>query len=481
MAESKSSRPLVGDVVAGRYRIDSIAGEGGMGIVYEAEHVILRQRVALKILLPGALPSADALERFSVEASAIARISCEHVVRVMDAGTMLSGAPYLVMEYLHGQNLEQLLHARGPLPYAEAVDIALQTLEGLAHAHAAHVVHRDLKSANLFLAKTADGRHIIKLLDFGVAMTIDGHDDDRIVGSPAYMSPEQLCREAIDARTDLWSLGVVLYETLCGHVPFEGTFAETVQGVLHGKATPLHERNLTIPAALSAVVERCLTRDLARRWDSALTLARALAPFAASAHGAVDRIERALANVAPVNEQRRFETLETALQALDQQVQKAKKVEISTMPPYVQAPSMPASGFGQTMPAPATASMRIAMFDASPATLRVQSDVLTRAGFDVRTSTKPEELDRILENWKPHLLLLPADAGLCKKVKARFKATLPIVLVSRLAAAELEAMAKETGADAYFRNSDDAQALVEFVRNICAMTYSPEDVPDFIS
>jgi serine/threonine-protein kinase len=480
MAESKSSRPLVGDVVAGRYRIDSIAGEGGMGIVYEAEHVILRQRVALKILLPGALPSAEALERFSVEASAIARISCEHVVRVMDAGTMLSGAPYLVMEYLQGQNLEQLLQARGPFPYAEAVDFALQTLEGLAHAHAAHVIHRDLKSANLFLAKTADGRHIIKLLDFGVAMTIDGHDDDRIVGSPAYMSPEQLCREAVDARTDLWSLGVVLYEMLCGHVPFEGTFAETVQGVLHGKPTPLHERNLTVPAALSAVVQRCLTR-VDRRWSSALALARALVPFAASAHAAVDRIERALANVAPVGERRRFETLETALQALDEQVQKAKRVELSTRPPYVETPSMPASGFGQTMPAPATASMRVAMFDESPATLRAQSDLLTRAGFDVRTSVKPEELDRLLDSWKPHLLLLPADAGLCKKVKARFKATLPIVLVSNLPAAELEAMAKETGADAYFRTSNDDQTLGEFVRNICAMTYSPEDVPDFIS
>jgi serine/threonine-protein kinase len=457
-----------------------------MGIVYEAEHVILRQRVALKILLPGALPSAEALERFSVEASAIARISCEHVVRVMDAGTMLSGAPYLVMEYLHGQNLEQLLQVRGALPYAEAVDFALQTLEGLAHAHAAHVIHRDLKAANLFLAKTADGRHIIKLLDFGVAMTIDGHDDDRIVGSPAYMSPEQLCREAIDARTDLWSLGVVLYEMLCGHVPFEGTFAETVQGVLHGKATPLHERNLSVPAPLSAVVQRCLTRDLDSRWSSALELARALLPFAASAHGAVNRIERAIANAAPVGETRRFETLETALQALDEHAQKAKRVEISTMPPYV-TPSMPASGFGQTMPAPAapvapaTASMRIAMFDESAAMLRAQSDRLTRAGFDVRTSTKPEELDRILENWKPHLLLLEADAGLCKKVKARFKATLPIVLMSDLPAAELEAMTKETGADAYFRESSDGQALVEFVRNICAMTYSPEDVPDFTS
>ncbi|MFO0740106.1 MAG: protein kinase [Labilithrix sp.] len=473
MAESKSARPLVGDVVAGRYRIDSIAGEGGMGIVYEAEHVILRQRVALKILLPGALSSAEALERFSQEAAAIARISCEHVVRVMDAGTLPSGAPYLVMEYLEGKNLEQLLQIRGPLPYSDAVDFALQTLEALAHAHAAHVIHRDLKSANLFFAKLADGRQIIKLLDFGVAMTIDGHDDNRIVGSPAYMSPEQLCREAVDARTDLWSLGVVLYEMLAGVVPFEGTFAQTVHGVLNTTPVPLNEKNAAIPPALAAVVQRCLTRDVERRWSSTLALARALAPFASSATtGVVPRIERAVANVSPVGERRRFETLETALQALDEHVQKHKRSEVSTVPPA-------AMGFGETMPAPASGALRIAMLDESPATLRAQSDLLTQAGFEVRTSTKPEELDRILEAWKPHLVLVEAETRLCRKIKDRFKATLPVVVVSNLPAARLEEVAKEDGADASFRKANDGQTLVEFVRNICAMTYSPEDLPDF--
>src|SRR5687768_4430459 len=143
-----SERPLVGDVIAGKYRIDSVAGEGGMGIVYEAEHIILRQRVAVKALLPGTVTSAESIERFSLEASAVARIACEHVVRIMDAGSLPNGAPYIVMEYLEGCDLAELLARRGPLPPAEVVDYALQALEALAHAHAARVIHRDLKPPN---------------------------------------------------------------------------------------------------------------------------------------------------------------------------------------------------------------------------------------------------------------------------------------------------------------------------------------------
>lgn len=479
-SDSQPARPLVGDVIAGRYRIDSVAGEGGMGIVYEAEHVILRQRVAVKVLLPGALSGAEGLERFSVEASAIARISCEHVVRVMDAGTLPNGAPYLVMEYLEGENLEDLRLARGPLPITEAIDYALQTLEALAHAHAAHVVHRDLKAANLFLARLPDGRRIIKLLDFGVAMTADQYgDDERIVGSPAYMSPEQLCRDTIDARTDLWSLGVVLYELISGVLPFTGPFSELVNAILHGAPTPLAERCRAVPPELSAAVARCLERDPNARWASAIDLARALAPFASpGGANAVDRIARALANASPRGERRRYETLETALQALDDRTQHESFGKESPSGDLRR-------GLGATMPAPpddAEDKLRIAMIDDSVFVLAVHSELLTTAGFAVRATSSPAELMATITEWKPHLVLMDVqmpDSGddLCKRLKATYRATLPIVFVSMLPAAKLEAQAKASGADAFFTKTSDGEALVAFVRNICALTYSPEHLP----
>ncbi|MBX3228632.1 MAG: protein kinase [Labilithrix sp.] len=511
----ESTPMLVGDVIAGKYRIDSVAGEGGMGIVYEAEHVILRQRVAVKAMLPGLLSSADALDRFSREASAIARITCEHVVRVTDAGTLPNGAPYLVMEYLDGSDLADVLSRRGPLPPSEVVDYALQALEGLAHVHAARVVHRDLKSANLFLARLHDGRRVVKLLDFGIALAPDllSSDDRAIVGSPSYMSPEQLRRDALDTRTDLWSIGVVMYELLAGEVPFTGSLSQVIAKILEKRPVLLNEQRPAVPPALAEVVARCLERDPDARWPSTLELARALAPHGTGQwREAVGRIERALANVTPRREPRRFETLDTALQALDDDAARPRCA--TTQPPASDAAETERIGaaFGPTMPiamptvpaapldarpgvpapaiAPALAlareaewTLRILMIDDSTFVLGVYSQILVKAGFDVRTTTSVREFDDLLARWQPHLVLMdvqmPEVSGdeLCRRVKARFKATVPVVFVSDLPRAQLADRAAAAQADAFLSKTSDWNGFVDFVRNICAITYSPEHLP----
>src|SRR5262245_38383742 len=221
--------PRIGEVVAAKYRLEKVAGEGGMGIVYAAEHLVLKQRVAVKVLLPDAATSEAHVERFAREARAAARINTEHVARVMDAGSLTSGAPFLVMEYLEGCDLDELLELEGTLGLTEVADYMLQTLEALAHAHAAGIVHRDLKPANLFLAARPDGGNVIKVLDFGISKSRKTNPLEKkltgqhVLGSPVYMSPEQLRNaNTIDPRADLWSIGIVAYELLTGRPPFDG-------------------------------------------------------------------------------------------------------------------------------------------------------------------------------------------------------------------------------------------------------------------
>jgi serine/threonine protein kinase len=280
--------PKVGDVVAGKYRLEKVAGEGGMGIVYAAQHLVLKQRVAVKVLLPSAAQSEAVVERFAREAQAAAKITSEHVARVMDAGSLSSGAPFLVMEFLEGCDLEELLElSKEPLQVEEAVDYILQALEGLAHAHAAGIVHRDLKPANLFLACRPDGGNTIKLLDFGISKSVKARPEDKrltgqhVLGSPIYMSPEQL-RNAkdIDARADLWSLGVVAYELLTGQVPFDGDgVGEIFAAVLEKEPEPIQHRNWRVSEELSRIIEKALSRNPDDRWQDAAAMAKKIAPF----------------------------------------------------------------------------------------------------------------------------------------------------------------------------------------------------------
>jgi eukaryotic-like serine/threonine-protein kinase len=277
--------PKAGDVVAGKYRIEKIAGEGGMGIVYAAHHLVLDQRVALKLLLVDSLRGEETVERFVREAQAAARLRSEHVVRVTDAGATDRGLPFLVMEYLQGHDLAGLVERDGPLPSADVADYLLQVLSALAQAHTAGIVHRDLKPANLFLALREDGSNIIKVLDFGVSKQKSERTrwkeltGKAVLGTPAYMSPEQLrSSKNVDASADIWSLGVVMYELLSGKLPFDGESpGEMFAAILEKAPLPLRVHCPGLAQAWEEVVMRCLRRVPQERFADVGELARALA------------------------------------------------------------------------------------------------------------------------------------------------------------------------------------------------------------
>ena len=294
-----------GMMLAGKYRIERTIGEGGMGVVLAATNEALRQRVAIKLLRSGALANAKALGRFEREARAAASLRSEHVARVLDVGKLEDGRPYMVMEYLEGRDLGDLIDHGGELPVGDAVDYVLQACEAVAEAHAAGIIHRDLKPKNLFLAQTVDGRPLVKVLDFGISKVEDEAEDmsltrtTEIIGSPSYMSPEQLrASKQVDLRTDIWALGVILYELLTKRLPFEATtITELVAVVL---TEPLPDLRLVRPDVspeLAAAVGRCLEKKRDDRFASVSDFVRAIAPFARVNDGdtTVDRVARVAA------------------------------------------------------------------------------------------------------------------------------------------------------------------------------------------
>ena len=294
-----------GQILAGKFRIERVLGQGGMGIVVAATHLQLDERVALKFLLPDALANPEAVERFAREARASVKIKSEHVARVSDVGTLESGSPYMVMEYLHGEDLAAWVRRNGALPVPEAIEFLLQACEAIAEAHALGIVHRDLKPANLFVTRRVDGSPCIKVLDFGISkVTVPGAVPEfgmtktsTVMGSPLYMSPEQMSSSRnVDMRTDIWALGVILYETLTGRVPFEAeTMPQLCGMILQDPPRPIHELRPDLPQALQQVLLRCLEKDRARRWNNVAELAFALAPFALpAAQRSAERIARVL-------------------------------------------------------------------------------------------------------------------------------------------------------------------------------------------
>jgi serine/threonine-protein kinase len=286
------SRVRIGDVVEGKYRLDRIIASGGMGVLVKATHLQLGQPIAIKFMSPRVGENESGVRRFLLEARAAALLRSEHVVRVFDVASLPQGAPYIVMEYLEGEDLGVVLARRGRLPVHEVIDYVLQACEAIAQSHAAGIVHRDLKPGNLFRCRAVDGMPVIKVLDFGISKLLPiaerrlggrtSTGPHVIMGTPFYASPEQLhATGAVDARTDIWSLGTILYELLAGTPPFVGeTFVEICAKAAYAPANPLHLLRSDVPATLSLVVDRCLAKDPAGRFQTVAELAEALAPFA---------------------------------------------------------------------------------------------------------------------------------------------------------------------------------------------------------
>jgi eukaryotic-like serine/threonine-protein kinase len=280
-----------GDVLAGKYRVERVLGVGGMGYVVSALHLELGQRVAVKFLMPELCKSEEPVMRFLREARAAVRIRNEHVARVLDVGKLDTGAPYMVMEYLEGNDLADELEKRQRLSVDDAIDYILQASEAIAEAHTLGIVHRDLKPSNLFLAWRADGSALIKVLDFGISKAMVNEEGgaaasltgtQALLGSPSYMSPEQVRKpKTVDVRTDVWALGVILYELLTGTQPFTAETPMSVLAAVVSDPTPsVRETRPDIPIEIQAIIERCLAKDPKKRYQSIAELADALAPFA---------------------------------------------------------------------------------------------------------------------------------------------------------------------------------------------------------
>jgi serine/threonine-protein kinase len=291
-----SPYPQPGEVLDGKYRIEHLLGEGGMGAVAKATHVLRRAPVALKFMSPAVLSMHGAVERFVNEGVAASQIDSDHVVKVFDVGRLPSGAPYLVMEFLEGRDLSQLLEREGPvLPVPRAVHFTVQALRALHTAHAAGIVHRDMKPSNCFVINKDGEPDFVKLVDFGISKVRAADDGsaapaphltktNSALGTPLYMSPEQArSPRDVDHRSDLYSVGAILYEMLAGRTPYTsdtGEFTEILFKIFTTDPDPLGVIRPDVPEALASIVHRALLRDREGRFASAVDMAEALSPFA---------------------------------------------------------------------------------------------------------------------------------------------------------------------------------------------------------
>ncbi len=281
-----------GEVVGGRYRIERIIAEGGMGIIVAAHHLELEERVAIKFLKEEFASKPEIVGRFAREAKAAARIKCEYTPTVFDVGISQERGPYIVMEHLEGEDLELVLETTGRLPFVRAAELIMQAGEAIAVAHANGIIHRDIKPANLFLVKGDQAIPVVKVLDFGVSKTaLTGNvfggaitlvKTQSLVGSPIYMSPEQIRgKQEVGYTSDVWSLGAVLYELVTGVTAFNGSsITELCASVLESEPEPVTDLVPEVPAGLAETIMRCLDKNAKRRFQSVAELVVALAPYA---------------------------------------------------------------------------------------------------------------------------------------------------------------------------------------------------------
>jgi serine/threonine-protein kinase len=276
-----------GELLSGRYQVQRLIAWGGMGVVYEAKDIALQRKVALKVVRNDFATNEEAVARFLNEARAAATLKSEHAAKVLDVGQLESGTPYMVMEHLEGADLATILNRERPLPMQHAVDYILQACEAVAEAHAAGIIHRDIKPENLFVSRGPDGSDVVKVLDFGISKRLKAAGTRSItnpassIGSPLYMSPEQMKSPSnVDARSDVWSIGAVLFELVAGRSPFDAdSVPEICAKVLSEPAPSLRDFRPELPEALAAVVMRCLEKEPERRVSSVAQLAIELEPF----------------------------------------------------------------------------------------------------------------------------------------------------------------------------------------------------------
>ena len=295
--------PKVGETLRGKYRLEGVLGEGGMAVVFRATAPSAPAGVAVKVLRPEMLAMPDLAARFERETRTASRLTGPHLVRVVDVDTTESGLPFMVMDLLEGHDLAEELDLRGPLPPDEAVAYVRQACDAMTEAHELGVVHRDLKPSNLFLCDEDDTR-TVKVLDFGISKVVGKGAEEDIrtthadtsVGTPLYMSPEQVRSSTdVDARTDVWSLGVILYELLVGRPPFTGSTTTATAMILAQEPEPPSTLRTDVPKELDALIARALSKRAGERYADTAAFAAALLPFAPPSPIGGERLARIVA------------------------------------------------------------------------------------------------------------------------------------------------------------------------------------------